>query len=80
MKLPVKLLLNVFIPLTRTPLVVFMFSFQVGDLVYARLLVANKDMEPELVCIDGGGRSFGMGVIGRDGGFMHTCSLNLIRK
>ena len=54
--------------------------YQVGDLVYARLLVANKDMEPELVCIDGGGRSSGMGVIGREGGFLHTCSLNLIRK
>ena len=53
---------------------------QVGDLIYARLLVANKDMEPEIVCIDGGGRSSGMGVIGRDGGFMHMCSLNLIRK
>lgn len=58
----------------------FLYFFQVGDIVYARLLVANKDMEPELVCIDGGGRSSGMGVIGRDGGFLHTCSLNLIRK
>ncbi|KAH3721190.1 exosome complex component RRP40-like [Dreissena polymorpha] len=53
---------------------------KVGDLVYGKLLVANKDMEPELVCIDSAGRSAGMGVIGRDGGFLHTCSLNLIRK
>ncbi|KAL3831183.1 hypothetical protein ACJMK2_044781 [Sinanodonta woodiana] len=53
---------------------------KVGDIVFARLLVANKDMEPELICIDGAGRSSGMGVIGRDRGFMFTCSLNLIRK
>lgn len=26
---------------------------QIGDLVYARLTVANKDMEPEIECIDG---------------------------
>lgn len=39
-----------------------------------------KDMEPELVCMDSTGRSAGMGVIGRDGGFLHCCSLNLIRK
>lgn len=54
---------------------------KVGDLVYAKLLLANKDMEPELVCIDSAGRSDGMGVIGRDiGGFLHCCSINLIRK
>lgn len=53
---------------------------KVGDIVYAKLLMAMKDMEPELVCIDSAGRSAGMGVIGRDGGFLHTCSLNLIRK
>ncbi|WAR23428.1 EXOS3-like protein [Mya arenaria] len=53
---------------------------KVGDLVYAKLLVANKDMEPELVCIDSAGRSSGLGVIGRDGGFLHSCSLNLTRK
>ena len=48
--------------------------------MYAKLLVANKDMEPELVCMDSAGRSKGLGVIGRDGGFLHHCSLNLIRK
>ncbi|KAL4235997.1 Exosome component 3 [Mactra antiquata] len=53
---------------------------KVGDIVYAKLLVANKDMEPELVCIDSTGRSSGMGVIGRNGGFLYKCSLNLIRK
>jgi len=45
------------------------FVLQVGDIIYARLQVANKDMEPELVCMDSMGRSNGYGVI-RDGGFM----------
>ncbi|XP_013416480.1 exosome complex component RRP40 [Lingula anatina] len=52
---------------------------KIGDLVFGRLLVSNKDMEPELVCISSNGRSNGMGVI-RDGGFMFTVPLNLIRK
>ena len=52
---------------------------QVGDMVYCRLLVANKDMEPEVVCIDGQGRSSGMGVV-RNGGFLFKTSLNLVRK
>uniref|UniRef100_A0A0B7AMH7 Uncharacterized protein n=1 Tax=Arion vulgaris TaxID=1028688 RepID=A0A0B7AMH7_9EUPU len=52
---------------------------KVGDVVYAKLLVANKDMEPELVCIDSHGRSSGMGVI-RGGGFLLHTSLNLARN
>lgn len=51
---------------------------KVGDLIYARLLVANKDMEPELVCIDSNGRSSGYGVL-RDGFMIHT-SASLARK
>jgi len=51
---------------------------QVGDLVYARLLVANKDMEPELVCIDSNGRSSGYGVL--RGGYMIHTSASLARK
>ncbi|XP_043915297.1 exosome complex component RRP40 [Protopterus annectens] len=54
-------------------------NVQVGDLVYAQFLVANKDMEPELVCIDSVGRSVGMGVIG-PGGLMFKVSLGLARK
>ncbi|KAL5021639.1 hypothetical protein ScPMuIL_000794 [Solemya velum] len=53
---------------------------KVGDIINTKFLVANKDMEPELVCIDSQGRSSGMGVIGRDGGYMFQCSLNLVRK
>ena len=57
----------------------FFSTSQIGDLVYAKLLVANKDMEPELVCIDSAGHSSGMGVI-RDGGYVLTTSINLVRK
>ncbi|KAK2178956.1 hypothetical protein NP493_522g02033 [Ridgeia piscesae] len=52
---------------------------KVGDIIYARLQVANKDMEPELVCMDSTGRSNGYGVI-RDGGFMIKCPLHHIRR
>merc|ERR1719290_39988 len=51
----------------------------VGDLVYAKLLVASRDMEPELVCVDGYGKKAGMGVLA-GGGFMMTVPLHLVRK
>ncbi|XP_066478456.1 exosome complex component RRP40 [Tiliqua scincoides] len=54
-------------------------NVQVGDLVYGQFIVANKDMEPEMVCIDSSGRANGMGVIGQDG-FLFKVSLGLIRK
>lgn len=54
-------------------------NVQVGDLVFAQFLVANKDMEPELVCIDGAGRSNGLGVFG-SGGLMVKVSLGLVRR
>ncbi|KFZ58931.1 Exosome complex component RRP40, partial [Podiceps cristatus] len=54
-------------------------NVQVGDLIYGQFLVANKDMEPEMVCIDSSGRSSGMGIIGEDG-FLFKVSLGLIRK
>uniref|UniRef100_A0A8C3K634 Exosome complex component RRP40 n=2 Tax=Neoaves TaxID=3078114 RepID=A0A8C3K634_9CHAR len=54
-------------------------NVQVGDLIYGQFLVANKDMEPEMVCIDSSGRSSGMGLIGQDG-FLFKVSLGLIRK
>ncbi|XP_067323081.1 exosome complex component RRP40 isoform X2 [Anolis sagrei] len=52
---------------------------RVGDLIYGQFIVANKDMEPEMVCIDSSGRANGMGVIGQDG-FLFKVSLGLIRK
>ncbi|XP_009330973.1 PREDICTED: exosome complex component RRP40 [Pygoscelis adeliae] len=54
-------------------------NVQVGDLIYGQFLVANKDMEPEMVCIDSSGRSSGMGIIGQDG-FLFKVSLGLVRK
>ncbi|XP_065603076.1 exosome complex component RRP40 [Cyrtonyx montezumae] len=54
-------------------------NVQVGDLIYGQLLVANKDMEPEMVCVDSSGRASGMGIIGPDG-FLFKVSLHLIRK
>lgn len=54
-------------------------NVQVGDVVYAKLSVANRDMEPELVCIDSSGRSQGLGVVGTEG-FMFKCSLALVRR
>ena len=51
----------------------------VGDLVYAKLLVASRDMEPELVCVDSYGKKAGMGVLS-GGGFMFSIPLHLVRK
>ena len=54
------------------------YLYQIGDLVYAKLSIANKDMEPELTCIDTGGKSNGLGQL--SDGFMITVSLGLARK
>jgi len=51
----------------------------VGDLVYAKLLVASRDMEPELVCVDGYGKRAGLGVLA-GGGFLFTVPLHLVRR
>jgi exosome complex component RRP40 len=52
---------------------------QIGDIVFARLLVASRDMEPELVCVNSLGKKGKLGLL-PEGGFIFTCSLNLIRK
>ncbi|XP_062332292.1 exosome complex component RRP40 [Osmerus eperlanus] len=54
-------------------------NVQVGDLVYGQFIIANKDMEPELTCIDSCGRANGMGVFGA-GGLMFKVSLGLVRR
>ncbi|KTF90079.1 hypothetical protein cypCar_00024548 [Cyprinus carpio] len=54
-------------------------NVQVGDLVYGQFTIANKDMEPELVCIDSCGRANGMGVFGADG-LLFKVSLGLVRR
>ena len=54
---------------------------QVGDLVYSCVSEASADVEPELQCVDSGGRGKGLGPL-RDSpnAFMLTCSLGLCRK
>lgn len=52
---------------------------QIGDIVFAKLLIASKDMEPELVCVDSQGKKGKLGVLGPDG-LLLSCSLNLTRK
>lgn len=54
-------------------------DIQVGDVVFAKLLVASKDMEPELVCMDSQGKENELGVLDSDG-MVFSCSLNLVRK
>lgn len=51
---------------------------QVGDVVYAKMLVASKDMEPEIVCVDSSGKKNRLGVL--TDGYLFTCSINLVRK
>ncbi|XP_076627253.1 exosome complex component Rrp40 [Colletes latitarsis] len=52
---------------------------QIGDLVFAKLLVASKDMEAELVCVDSHGKEKNLGALTSDG-MLFNCSLSLIRK
>lgn len=54
-------------------------KLEIGDLVYAKLLTATRDMEPELVCINAQGKSHVMGPLANDGYLFH-CSIDLVRK
>jgi exosome complex component RRP40 len=52
---------------------------QVNSLVYARVSLAHKDMEPELECFDAQTRKTeGFGEV--KGGFLVRCSLKMSRK
>ncbi|XP_063222273.1 exosome complex component RRP40 [Bacillus rossius redtenbacheri] len=51
----------------------------VGDLVFARLVTASRDMEPELVCVDSYGKAGRLGTLSPEG-FAFGCSINLVRK
>lgn len=51
---------------------------QVGTLIYARVTVSSRDMEPEIECVDPAtGKSDGFGEL--KGGYMVTVSLQLAR-
>ncbi|XP_067011110.1 exosome complex component RRP40 [Anabrus simplex] len=52
---------------------------QVGDVIFSKLVMASRDMEPEVVCVDHYGKKGKLGEL-PEGGFIFTCSLNLIRK
>ena len=54
-------------------------NVNVGDIVYAKLLVASRDMEAELVCVDSYGKKAGLGVLS-GGGFVFSVPLHVIRK
>lgn len=54
-------------------------DIRVGDIVFAKLLIASKDMEPELVCVDSQGKENELGVLNSEG-MVFTCSLSLVRK
>eukprot|EP00008_Paramoeba_atlantica_P013222 CAMPEP_0201479152 /NCGR_PEP_ID=MMETSP0151_2-20130828/3873_1 /ASSEMBLY_ACC=CAM_ASM_000257 /TAXON_ID=200890 /ORGANISM="Paramoeba atlantica, Strain 621/1 / CCAP 1560/9" /LENGTH=197 /DNA_ID=CAMNT_0047860503 /DNA_START=146 /DNA_END=736 /DNA_ORIENTATION=+ len=50
----------------------------VGSLVYARVVVSNKDMSPEIVCYKANQKSEGLGEL--TGGYTFSASLNLCRS
>ncbi|XP_047501840.1 exosome complex component RRP40-like [Penaeus chinensis] len=54
-------------------------EMKLGDLLYGQLFVANKDMEPELVCIDVYDRAVGMGTL-PEGGVMFSVPLHVARQ
>lgn len=53
-------------------------EINVGDLVYCKVVLANPDLEPELVCVDSTGKKGKLGQL--EDGFMFPCSINLVRK
>eukprot|EP00741_Cyanophora_paradoxa_P025281 tig00000361_g24400.t1 len=50
-------------------------DLKVGSVVYARLTVADRDMEPELACMAASGKAQGFGEL--EGGYLFSCSLGL---
>jgi len=49
-----------------------------NDLVFTKVIVASKDMEPELSCIDENNRSMNLGPLSE--GYMFSASLSLCRQ
>lgn len=52
---------------------------QVGDVVYAKLLNAHREMEPELVCIDSYFKAGKLGILSNDG-FLVNISLSFTQR
>ena len=56
-----------------------MYLYQVGTLIYARVTIASRDMEPEIECVDPAtGKSDGFGEL--KGGLVVNVSLQLSRR
>lgn len=53
-------------------------NVKVGDVVYCKIIVDDKEREPEVSCVDTYGKAAGMGLL--DGGMMIQLSLNCVRK
>ena len=53
--------------------------FQIGDIIYGKIIVACKDTEPEIVCVNSYGKSVGFGVL-PEGGFVFPISLDYCRR
>lgn len=54
-------------------------EINIGDVVFCKVVLANPDLEPELVCVDSAGKKGKLGQLGDDG-LMFPCSINLVRK
>ncbi|THD27776.1 Exosome complex exonuclease RRP40 [Fasciola hepatica] len=67
-------------------------DLNIGDVVYAMVTQADRDLEVELSCVDESGRASGMGILGRHepgtvgnaggmaGGVMLHCTPELVRR
>ena len=53
-------------------------ALEVGDLVYGRVVLADKDMDPEMVCTDARGKAAGFGPL--EGGYLVDVSLPLVSR
>ena len=53
-------------------------QWPVGSLVYCRVIVANKDMDPEVACVAANGKAQGYGQL--EGGILIKCSISLCRS
>ena len=50
-----------------------------GDVVYAKVITASKDMESELVCVDAYGKKSGLGQLS-EGGLLFLVPLHIVRN
>jgi exosome complex component RRP40 len=53
-------------------------NLNIGDAVYARVISANRDLDPEVSCVDATGRAAGFGQLKE--GLLSQCSTGLARR